>query len=147
MRSMRASLLTRFGSAAAVAVLATGGVMATATAASAAGHPKPKPKLDATTLSIKNKVISHGRHHADSITGVLRDEHTRVAGETITLDGRTGKHPRWMAIATGTTGADGSVTFTVAPTVKSQFKLVFAGDSSFRKSHSNVITLKAVKKK
>jgi hypothetical protein len=143
MRAMQASLLTRFGSAAAVAVLATGGVMATATAASAAGHPK---SLDATTLSIKNKVISHGKHHADAITGVLRDEHTRVAGETITLDSRTGKKPRWTMVATGTTGADGSVTFTVAPTTRTQFKLVFAGDSTFRKSHSNVITLKAVKK-
>ena len=144
MPAMHVSLLTRFGSAAAVAVLAAGGVMATATAASAAGH--PKPKLDATTLSIKNKAIAHGKHHLDSITGVLRDGHTGVANETITLDGRTGKKRRWVAVTTGTTGANGSVTFTVAPTATSQFKLVFAGDSAFRKSHSNVITLKAVKK-
>jgi hypothetical protein len=144
MRAMQASLLTRFGSAAAVAVLATGGVMATATAASAAGH--PKPKLDATTLSIKNKVIAHGRHHADSISGVLRDEHTRVASETVTLDSRTGKKRRWTVVGTATTDATGSVTFTVTPTKTTQFKLVFAGDSTFGKSHSNVITLKAVKK-
>ncbi len=144
MHATRASFLTRVGSAAAVAVLATGGVMATATAASAAkGH---HPKLDATALSIKNKPIAHAKHHADMITGVLRDGRTGVAGETITLDSRTGKKPRWAAVATGTTGADGSVTFTVAPTVKTQFKLVFAGDSTFRKSHSNVVTLKAVKK-
>lgn len=143
MHAIRASLLTRVGSAAAVAVLATGGVMATATAASAAkGHHKP---LDATTLSIKNKPIAHGKHHADALTGVLRDGRVGVAGETITLDSRTGKKPRFSAVATGTTGADGSVTFTVAPTVKTQFKMVFAGDSTFRKSHSNVITLKAVK--
>ena len=143
MRAMRASLLTRFGSAATVAVLATGGVMATATAASAAGHPK---SLDATTLSIRNRAIVRHHHHADAITGVLRDEHTRIAGETITLDSRTGKKPRWTVVATGTTDANGSVTFTVAPTTRTQFKLVFAGDSTFRKSHSNVITLKAVKK-
>jgi hypothetical protein len=146
MRAMQASLLTRFGSAAAVAVLATGGAMATATAASAAGHPKPKPKLDATTLSIKNKVIAHGRHHADAITGVLRDEHTRVANEKITLDARAGKQRRWTAVTSGTTDATGSVMFTVTPTRTTQFKLVFAGDSTFGKSHSNVITLKAVKK-
>jgi hypothetical protein len=143
MHAIRASLLTRVGSAAAVAGLATGGVMATATAASAAkGH----PKLDATALSIKNKPIAHGKHHADALTGVLRDGKTGVAGAAITLDSRTGKKPRWAAVATGTTGADGSVTFTVAPAVKTQFKMVFAGDSTFRKSHSNVITLKAVKK-
>jgi hypothetical protein len=145
MRAIQASLRTRLGSAAAVAVLAAGGVMATATVASAAGHPSHKP-LDATTLSIKNKVIAHHRHHADSITGVLRDERKGVPSEAITLDSRTGKKPRWTAVATGTTGADGSVTFTVAPTTRTQFKLVFGGDSTFRKSHSNVITLKAVKK-
>jgi|SRR5215469_7496818 len=143
MRAMQASLLTRFGSAAAVAVLATGGVMATATAASAAGHHKP---LDATTLSIKNKAIARAKHHADAITGVLRDERKGVAGETITLDSRTGKKPRWTVVTTGTTDANGSVTLTVAPTTRTQYKLVFAGDSTFRKSHSNVITLKAVKK-
>ena len=76
---------------------------------------------------------------------MLRSHRKGVAGETVTLDGRAGKKPRWVAIGTGTTGSDGSVTFTVAPTVKSQFKLVFAGDSSYRKSHSNVVTLKAVK--
>ena len=113
MPAMPASLLTRFGSAATVAVLATGGVMATATAASAAGH--PHAKVEATKLSIKNKAIAHGRHRADAITGVLSARHKGVAGATITLDGRTGKHPRWMAIATGTTNASGSATFTVAP--------------------------------
>jgi hypothetical protein len=145
MRAMQASLLTRFGSAGAVAVLAAGGAMATATAASAAGHP-PKP-LDATTLSIKNKVIAHGKHHADAITGVLRDERTGVANEKITLDARAGKKRRWTAVGTGTTGTDGSVTITVAaPTTRTQFKLVFGGDSSFRKSASNVITINGVKK-
>jgi hypothetical protein len=142
MRAIRASLLTRAGSAAAVAVLATGGVMATATAASAAkGHAKLQP----TTLSIRNKAIAHGKHHADALTGVLSSHRKGVANATVTLDTRKGKKPRWAAAGTGTTGTDGSVTFTVAPTAKTQYKLVFAGDSTHRKSHSNVITLKAVK--
>jgi hypothetical protein len=149
MRAMQASLRTRLGSAAAVAVLAAGGAMATATAASAAGHPSHKP-LDATTLSIKNKAIAHKpiRHHrASAITGVLRDERTGVANETITLDSRTGKKPRWTVVATGTTDANGSVTFIVAPATRTQFKLVFGGDSAFRKSHSNVVTLNVGRKK
>ena len=154
---MQASLLTRFGSAAAVAVLATGGAMATATAASAAGHPTPKPKhLDATTLSIKNKPIAHVRHHGvTSISGVLRDEHAGVPNEKITLDARTGKHRRWHVVATGMTAATaapgapvGSVTFSgITITTRTQFKLVFGGDSTFGKSHSNVITLSLVHKK
>jgi hypothetical protein len=143
MRATRASLLARVGSAAAVAVLAGGGVMVTATAAGAAtGHSKLQP----TTLSIKNKAIAHGKHHADAVSGVLRSHRKDVAGETITLDSRTGKKPRWAAVGTGTTGSNGSVTFDVTPTTRTQYKLVFAGDSTFRKSHSNVITLKAVKK-
>lgn len=152
MRAMQASLLTRFGSAAAVAVLATGGVMATATAASAASHAKPK---EATTLSIKNKGIAHVRHHrVDTIMGVLRHRHTGLGGESIALDARTGKKPRWTQVATGTTVTTatpghpvGSVTFTfTAPTTKTQFKLVFAGDATFRKSHSNVVTVSVGRK-
>ncbi len=142
MRATRASLLARAGSAATVAILASGGVIVTATAAGAAtGHHKLQP----TTLSVKNKAIAHGKHHADAVTGVLRSHRKDVAGETITLDSRTGKKPRWTAVTTGTTGTDGSVTFTVAPTARTQYKLIFSGDTGYRKSHSNVITLKAVK--
>lgn len=143
MPALRASVLTRVGSAAAVAVLAGGGVIATTTAADAASH---HHKLQPTTLSIKNKAIAHGKHHADELTGVLRSHRKGVAAETVTLDSRAGKKPRWVVVGTGTTGSDGSVSFTVTVTVKAQFKLVFAGDSTYRKSHSNVITLKPVKK-
>jgi hypothetical protein len=132
----------RLGPAAVVTIVATTGVIAPATIANAAGH----PKLQATTLSIKNKPIAHSKHHADLVSGVLRSHHKGVAGETITLDARTGKKPRWVASGTATTGADGSVSFTVAPTVRTQYKLVFAGDSTHRKSHSNVITVKVVRK-
>jgi hypothetical protein len=132
----------RLGPAAAVVIVATAGAIAPATIASAAGH----PKLQATTLSIKNKPVAHNKHHADMITGVLRSHRKGVSSETITLDSRTGKKPRWVAVGTATTGSDGSVQFTVAPAVRTQYKLVFAGDSTHRKSHSNVITLKAVKK-
>jgi hypothetical protein len=144
MRAFRASVLTKIGSTAAVAVLATGAVMATGTAANAAkGH----AKAAATTLSIKNKVVAHSRHHVDALTGVLRAHRKGVAGETITLESRTGKKPRWAAAGSATTGATGAVTFTVDPSARTQYKLVFAGDSSYRKSHSNVITLKAIKTK
>jgi hypothetical protein len=139
---MRKSLPMRAGSAAAVAILATGGVLASTTAAGAAAK---HAKLEATSLSIKNKPIAKGKHHSDAVSGVLRHRHTPIAGETITLDSRTGKKPRWAAVGTATTGSNGAVSFTVAPTAKTQYKLVFAGDSTYRKSHSNVITLKAVK--
>lgn len=137
MHSIRPSLLARVGSASAVAVLAAGTVLGSGAVANAAtAHTKL-----ATTLSIKNKVVSHNHHAAEAISGVLRSHRKAVAGETVSLESRTGKKPRWVVDGTATTGADGSVTFTETPTVKTQFKLVFAGDSTYRKSHSNTITL------
>jgi DNA-directed RNA polymerase specialized sigma24 family protein len=60
-------------------------------------------------------------------------DHTRQA--------RMGVKPRWKVVATGTTGTGGTITFDVTPKVKTQFKYVFAGEGSYRASHSNVITL------
>jgi hypothetical protein len=139
MRAVRASLLARASSVAAVAALTGGGVLfASGAASAAAGHAKAP-----TTLHLSNKVIAHNHHHADAFTGVLRSHRKGLAAETVTLEGRAGTHRKWVAIATGTTGSDGSVTFTVAlPTRKTQFEMVFAGDSTHRKSHSNVVLLK-----
>lgn len=141
MRAVRASLLARASSVAAVAALAGGGVLFASGAASAAtGHGHAKAP---TTLHMSNKVVAHNHHHADAFTGVLRSHRKGVAAETVTLEGRAGTHRKWVAIATGTTGSDGSVTFTVAlPSTKTQFEMVFAGDSTHRKSHSNVVLLK-----
>lgn len=139
MRAVRASLLARASTVAAVAALAGGGVLfASGAASAAAGHAKAP-----TTLHLSNKVIAHNHHHADAFTGVLRSHRKGLAAETVTLEGRAGAHRKWVAIATGTTGSDGSVTVTVAlPTKKTQFEMVFAGDSTHRKSHSNVVLLK-----
>jgi hypothetical protein len=124
-RTASALGVLKFGSAATVAVLAPGGVMATATAASAAGHPHAKVEANQAVDQEHGDRARQAPRRRDH--RLLSARRKGVAGETITLDGRTGKHPRWMAIATGTTNASGSATFTVAPTVRSQFKLVFAG--------------------
>ena len=126
---------------AAVAVLAAGGILAAATVVSAAPHPKPDP----TKLSISNKVIAHGKHHADVVSGVLRSDGTGLAKEKVALEARTGVRPRWAVVGTGTTGASGGISFTVSPKVKTQFELVFAGDPTYRGSHSNVITVRPVR--
>jgi hypothetical protein len=125
----------------AATALTAGGIMAAATMASAA----PKPKLDATRLSISNKVIAHGRHHVDAVTGVLRSGDAGVANETVALEARMGVKPRWKVVAIGTTGAGGTITFDVTPKTKTQLKYVFAGEGAYRASHSNVITLSPVK--
>lgn len=119
-------------------------------------HPAPKPhpshpggarspgqaKLP-TTLHISSKVTAGNHDHADELTGVLRSHRKGVAAETITLEGRAGADGKWVVIGTGTTAADGSATFTVAlPSEKTQFEMVFAGDSTYRNSHSNVVSVK-----
>jgi len=139
---IRVPKLTRAASAAAaVALIAAAGILAGATVASAAPH----PKLDPTKLSISNKVIAHGKHHADAVSGVLTSDGAGIASETVTLEDRTGVKPRWAVVATGTTATGGTVSFTVTPKVKTQYELVFAGDSTYQGSQSNVITLRPVK--
>ena len=162
MHAIRANGPTRTAVALAVAALvAAAGIFIGATMAGAAPlsgpnpHPTKSPsphpshtptsQLDVTKLSISNKVIAHGKHHGVTVTGVLTDEGTGVANEKVTLESRSGVKPRWVVVATGTTDSTGKVSFTVSPKVKTQYELVFAGDSTFKASDSNVITLLRVK--
>ena len=142
MHPIRVTRAARAAMAVTVAALTAGGIIAAATAVSAA----PQPKLHATRLSISNKVIAHGRHHVDAVTGVLTSGHKGVAHETVALEARAGVKPRWKVVAIGTTGTGGAITFdVVTPKTKTQFKYVFAGDARYRASHSNVITLLPVR--
>ena len=142
MHPIRVTRAARAAMAVIVAALTAGGIITAATAVSAA----PQPKLQATRLSISNKVIAHGRHHVDAVTGVLSSGHKGVAHETVALEARVGVKPRWKVVAIGTTGASGAITFdVVTPKTKTQFKYVFAGDARYRASHSNVITLLPVR--
>ena len=107
------------------------------------GAPSPGHAKLPTTLHISNKVIANRHHHADALTGMLGSHRKGVAAETITLERRAGPHSQWVVIGTGRTAADGSVTFTVALATKTtQFEMVFAGDSTYRKSYSNVVSVK-----
>jgi len=128
-----------------LAALALGVGSGAAALASASPRPHPKPgpaKLEPTKLSIRNKAIAHSRHHAVNITGLLSADDMGVANETVDLEARLGLRPHWHLIAVAITGADGKVTFAVAPRVKTQYQLVFLGDSHFGPSESNVITLR-----
>jgi hypothetical protein len=142
MRAIRVPVPTRAAVAIAVAAL-TGGVIMSAAAPVVSAD--PHPKLDRTELSISNKAIAHGKHHADAISGVLSSDGAGLANETVTLEDRSGVKPRWTVVATGTTGTGGTISFTVSPKVKTQYQLVFAGDATYKASESNVVTLRPVK--
>ena len=142
---MRASLLARFGSAAAIATLAVSGVVMGASAAYAGG--KPPAKADATFLHLNAKVVAHAKHHTDTISGVLKADRKGVSGETVTLFTWSRKHKSFTSTGlTATTGSDGTFSFTIAaPTRTSSYEAKFAGDKTttpqLRRSHSNTITI------
>jgi hypothetical protein len=158
MQATRVPVSVRAAVALAVAALTVSGVLAFASAVNAAPKPNPHPtvsptphpshtpkaKPDPTMLSISGKVIAHGKHHGDVVSGVLTSDGMGLASQTVTLEDRTGVKPRWTVVATGTTATGGTVSFTVTPKVKTQYELVFAGDSTYQDSQSNVITLRPV---
>jgi hypothetical protein len=136
------SALARFGAAAAVAAVAMAGALAPV--AASAGT-KPHHSHKAPTNILVNAHFVRGTHHkTDAINGQLRSKHHGVAGATITLMCRTA-HTKFAATGSATTDANGKVSFTVTPTVKTSCKLVYAGDATHRKSHSDVVVLRPAK--
>lgn len=144
---MRASIAARMGSAAAVAVIATGCMLMSAGAASASNGGKGHAKVEATFLHLNNKAVAHARHHTDTISGVLKADRKGVSGETVTLFFWSQKHKSFMSTGlTATTGTGGAFSFTItAPTRTSHYEAKFAGDKTvtpnLRWSHSNTITI------
>lgn len=140
MRSSRVSALARFGAGAAVAAVAMAGALAPV--AASAGT---KPHHKAPTNILVNAHFVRGTHHkTDVVNGLLRSRHHAVAGAMIALDCRTA-HTKFATVASAATGANGKVSFTVTPTKRTLCKLVFAGDSTHRGSHSAVIVLRVPK--
>ena len=142
MQVIRVPKLTRAASAvAATALIAAAGIMAGATAAGAAPH----PKLDPTKLSISNKVIAHGKHHADAVSGVLTSDGAGIANETVTLQDRTGVKPRWAVVATGTTATGGTVSLHRHAEGEDAVRARLRGRFHLPGQQSNVITARPVK--
>ena len=140
MRSSRVSTLARFGAAAAVAAVAMAGALAPV-AASAGTKPHHKAP---TSIQINAHAVRGTHHKTDVINGQLRSRHHGVAGESLTLECRTA-HTKFAAVGSATTDANGKVSFTVTPTKRTACKLVFAGDATHRKSHSEVVILRPAK--
>ncbi len=131
---MRASLMTRAGSVAAAAVIATTGAMVTAGAADAstAHHRLP------THLSIHKR---RAPHHDVVIFGRLSTIHNiGLRGRLVFLDRLKGKDP--VAIRHERAGAHGLVAFVVDPKSTARFVLVFEGTKHLHSSHSRVIVVK-----
>jgi hypothetical protein len=140
-------MLVRVSSAIAAAGLATAGVLVPATAAGAASatHVRKAP----THLSIHHHPVKGTGHTSDVIAGRLlthvRGQHVQaLAGETVILDSRTA-HNAWTEADSSVTDTNGKVSFTVTPTARTAYVLVFKGDATHRRSRSSVIVLRAPK--
>lgn len=72
-----------------------------------------------------------------TISGVASDQGTPIAGGTVTLLGRKAGTHQVTALATGTTAADGSVSFTVTPNGTTVYRLRLVHTTGIRASLSD----------
>lgn len=128
--------------------LASAGVLGAAVAG-AAGHGHGPSgthghsgKLVHTHLTVHAPAVDGSRSTA---VGKLRSHHTGIADETISVVERTATDHAWTATGqTATTDANGQVTVVLSQQANQvQYRLVFAGDSTYRGSHSGTITVSA----
>jgi hypothetical protein len=140
MRSTRVALMARFGSAAAVAGLALVGALAPASANAAT----PAHAHIPTHLWVRDHGVKGTHHASDVILGSLRARGVGLPNRTIDLFSRT-KGTKWAEVGTAVTAKHGLVKFTVTPTTRTAYVLVFKGGPVFRHSHSAVVVLRAPK--
>lgn len=135
---MRASLMTRAGSAAAAAVIATTGAMATAGAADAS--PAHHHRLPTHMAIAKRRAWEH-HHRVTVLFGRLSTvRNIGLAGRVVFLDRVT---PKGLAkVGRERTGLHGRVAFVVAPKATARFVLVFEGSPRLHSSHSRVVAVK-----
>lgn len=124
--------------------LASSGLIGTALAGD---HGHGGAKLQHTHLTVHAPANTTG-HYKATVNGKLRSHKAGVAGETVSLQQRDGKGDHWADSdqAAQVTDADGKVSFTFTQTdKKEQYRLAFAGDDTYQKSHSGTVTIKRVK--
>lgn len=148
----RAALL---GLAITVAAAVATPTLATAASINSDGHaasvthaaPTGKPTLRPTSLTISAGHKSVKPRHSANLVATLKSGHTPVVGATVSLEQRSRSSKSWSAPVAidGVTDTAGHVTIPVTPGnhegAKVQFRVVFAGDSQYKASHSAVITV------
>ena len=135
---MRASLMTRAGSVAAAAVIATTGAMATAGAASASTH--HARRLPTHLAAWKARAVAHHKH-VFVIAGRLSTSRLPLRGRLVALDRIAGKSV--VRIGRERTNRAGVAAFVVDPKVTARFVLVFDGTRHLHSSHSRVVLVRS----
>lgn len=135
---MRASLMTRAGSVAAAAVIATTGAMATAGTASASTH--HARRLPTHLAALKARAVAHHKH-VFVVAGRLSTSRLLLPGRVVFLDRIAGKS--LVKVGRERTNHAGVAAFVVDPKVTARFVLVFEGTRHLHSSHSRVVLVRA----
>jgi hypothetical protein len=135
---MRASLMTRAGSVAAAAVIATTGAMATAGVANASTH--HARRLPTHLSAFKARAVAHHKH-TFVIAGRLTTFRLRLRGRVVFLDRIAGKS--LATVGHERTNNVGVAAFVVDPKVTARFVLVFEGTAHLHSSHSRIVVVRA----
>jgi len=111
----------------------------------AAGAKPTHTQLAKTHLTIKSASIRVNKvdKYKATITGKLRSHKAPVTDAVIGINERQAGKTKWTATGvTATTDADGKVSITLTQTdQREQYQLTFAGDSTYKKSHSGAVTV------
>jgi hypothetical protein len=99
------------------------------------------------TLKATQERVNKNSKFKATVVAKLRSHKAAVAGETVDLQQRGKPGKTWNDTGiTGTTGTDGTASFTFTQAQdKQQYRVVFAGDTSYAKSHSGAITINRLK--
>jgi pyruvate/oxaloacetate carboxyltransferase len=95
------------------------------------------------TLHSNRTDVPHGQKV--TLTGLLKAGSKPLAGKSVQLERRAYGTKTFTVVSTKTTDSKGHVTATVVPGTrkgqKTQYELVYAGDSGYKGSHSSTITI------
>lgn len=120
---MTTSRLRYVGSAAVLALTASGGVaLVSAAGPAAADTPVPSNGF-ALSIAVAQPSIHPG--DTDTVSGVLTHAGVAASGDTVYLRARPEGKRYAHRVASGTTGTDGSVSFTVTPSKTTHYRLVY----------------------
>ena len=101
--------------------------------------------LRPTSIPLKATKSTVAPNQKVTLTGRLKSGHTPVAAAPVTLETRAAGTKAFTLVSTKTTDSNGKVTLVVAPGKtkgpKVKYRLSFAGDATYRGSHSQIITL------
>jgi 5-hydroxyisourate hydrolase-like protein (transthyretin family) len=101
--------------------------------------------LRPTSIPLKATKSTVAPNQKVTLTAFLKSGHTPVTAAPVTLEKRTAGTKAFTVVSTKLTNSNGKVTLVVTPgkskKKKVQYKVVFAGNATYRGSHSQIITL------